>query len=181
MPITGRGWEVLIERNATQHRASGKARIRTVGTYQVFHDGVAVPGLAGMTAESKGPGSNDLKGVRIAPGSYPLATQNGGKYATIGYIRNANPAKLRRPGIELTGTGRRSEILIHPGIGFLASIGCINLCTSLPDAGEPISFAGSRLRVIAMIDDMTAFIGAGFPARDGLAIPGAHAVIEGEP
>lgn len=179
MAITGRGWEILISRTATQRRASD-GKVRTVGTYQVFHAGVPVPGLAGMTAESAGPGSNSVKGRRIAAGTYKLATQNGGKYATINYTRNQNPAALRRPGVELLKTGTRSEILIHPGIGFLASIGCINLCTSLPNAGEPISFPGSRKRVIAMIDDMKAFV-AGFPASDGLPIPNANAVIEGEP
>jgi hypothetical protein len=170
----------LIRRTTTQRRASD-GKVRTVGTYQVFHDGVPVPSLAGMTAESAGPGSNSVKRRRIAAGTYPLATQNGGRYATIGYTRNANPAALRRPGVELTGTAPRSEILIHPGIGFLASTGCINLCTSLPDAGEPISFPGSRQRVIAMIDDMKTFLGASFPARDGRPIPNARAVIEGEP
>jgi hypothetical protein len=179
MPITGSGWEILIKRTATQRRASD-GKVRTVGTYQVFHDGAPVAGLAGMTAESRGPGSNSVKGGRIAPGTYKLATQNGGKYATIHYTRNENPAALRRPGVELLNTGTRSEILIHPGIGFLASIGCINLCKSLPDAGEPISFPGSRRRVIAMIDDMAAFL-AGFPGNDGLPIPDARAVIEGEP
>ena len=177
MAITGRGWEILISRTATQRRASD-GKVRTVGTYQVFHAGVPVPGLAGMTAESAGPGSNSVKRRRIAAGTYPLATQNGGRFATINY--NRNPAKLRRPGVELLNTGTRSEILIHPGRGFLSSIGCINLCTSLPKAGEPISFPGSWKRVIAMIDDMTAFL-AGFPARDGLPIPNAFAVIEGDP
>ena len=180
MPIKGQGWEILIKRAATQRRASD-GKVRTVGSYQVFHDGVAVPALAGMVAESKGPGANNMKGVRIAAGSYGLATQDGGKYATIHYNPNPNPAALRRPGIELTGTGGRSEILIHPGIGFLASIGCINLCTSLPDASEPISFPGSRRRVIALIDDLKAFLGAKFPAKDGRPIPGAQVVIEGEP
>jgi len=180
MPITGAGWEILIKRTATQRRASD-GKVRTIGTYQVFHNGAPVPGLAGMTAESRGPGSNSVKGVRIAAGRYKLATQDGSKYATIGYTQNANPAALRRPGVELTGTGSRSEILIHPGIGFLASIGCINLCTNLPNASEPISFPGSRRRVIAMIDDMKAFLGAGFPARDGRPIPNALAVFDGEP
>jgi hypothetical protein len=180
MPLNQQGWEILIKRTGTQRRASD-GKVRTVGTYQVFHDGTPVAGLAGMTAESRGPGSNSVKKVRIAPGSYALATQDGGKYATIGYNQNANPAALRKPGVELSGTGGRAEILIHPGIGFLASVGCINLCTSLPDAGEPISFPGSRRRVIAMIDDMKAFLGAGFPSRDGRPIPGARAVIEGEP
>jgi hypothetical protein len=179
MAITGRGWEILISRTATQQRASD-GKVRTVGTYQVFHDGVPVTDLAGMTAESAGPGSNSVKRRRIAAGRYPLATQNGGRFATINYNRNPNQTALRRPGVELLNTGTRSEILIHPGLGFLASIGCINLCTSLPKAAEPISFPGSRKRVIAMIDDMTAFV-AGFPARDGFPIPNAHAVIEGEP
>lgn len=180
MPISGIGWEILITRHDTQARPSD-GKIRTIGRYQVFHNGSAHADLKGMTAESRGPGSNTTKGVRVVAGTYPLATQNGGKYATIGYTQNANPAALRRPGIELLRTGGRSEILIHPGIGFLASIGCINLCKSLPDASEPISFGGSRNRVIAIIDDMKAFLGGGFPASDGRPIPNAFAVIEGEP
>ena len=173
-------WEIRITRNTTQRRASD-GKVRTVGTYQVFHDGAPMAGLAGMTAESRGPGSNSVKGVRIAPGTYALAAQDGGKYATIGYNANANPAALRRPAVELTGTGRRSEILIHPGIGFLASIGCINLCKNLPNADEPISFGGSRQRVIAMIEDMKSFLGASFPNRDGRPIANAFAVIVNEP
>lgn len=173
-------WEIRITRNATQRRASD-GKERTVGTYEVFHDGASVPGLAGMTAESRGPGSNSVKGVRIAPGTYKLATQDGGKYATIDYTSNPNPAALRRPGVELTGTGTRSEILIHPGIGFLASIGCINLCRNLPSADEPISFGGSRQRVIDVIEDMKSFLGASFPNRDGRPIPNAFAVIANEP
>lgn len=173
-------WEIRIARQSTQRRASD-GKVRTVGTYQVFHDGSPVPGLSGMTAESRGPGSNTVRGRRIEPGTYALAMQDGGKYATIGFTSNPNPAALRRPGVELTGTGTRSEILIHPGIGFLASIGCINLCKSLPDAGEPISFAGSRKRVIEVIDDMKTFLGTSFPSRDGRAIPNAFAVIANEP
>jgi hypothetical protein len=180
MPISRSGWEILIVRTGTQRRRSD-GKVRTIGTYQVYHDGRPVPGLAGMTAESRGPGSNTRKGRRIAQGHYPLATQAGGKYSTLNYTKNANPAALRRPGIELLGTGLRAEILIHPGIGFLSSIGCINLCTSLPNAATPISFDGSRRRVIALIEDMKAFLGGGFPARDGLPIPGAAAIVAGEP
>lgn len=169
-------WVIRITRQAVQKRPSdGKAR--TVGAYQVFHDGQPVQGLSGMTAESKGPSSNVVKGVRIKAGRYPLATQDGGKYATIGYTSSANHMALRKPGIEVLKTAPRSEILIHPGIGFLASIGCINLCTRLPDASEPISWAGSRKRVIAVIDDMKAFLGPAFPARDGRPIPGAFVEI----
>lgn len=177
MPIVGNGWEIHISRQSVQIRASD-GKQRTVGTYQVYHDGVPMAALFGTTAESRGPSSNTTKGVRIDPGRYPLATQNGGKYATIGYTANANPAALRRPGIELLNTGTRSEILIHPGIGFLASIGCINLCKILPNAQEPISFGGSRNRVIAIIDDMRTFLGSAFPTQDGRPIPNAHAVID---
>lgn len=180
MPITGNGWEILIQRETTQTRSSD-GKVRTVGAYQVFNDGVAIALLAGTTAESRGFGSNNEKWRRIAAGVYPLATQDGGKYATIGYNPNPNQSALRRPGIELRDTGNRIEILIHPGIGFLASIGCINLCKFLPDASEPISFGGSRMRVVAVIDNMRAFLGAGFPAIDGCHIPHAVAVIEGEP
>lgn len=176
MPISKTGWEILIVRKSTQKRASD-SKVRTVGLYHVFHDGVPVADLAGMTAESRGPSSNDTKGVRVKPGRYPLATQAGGKYSTLNYTSNANQAAIRKPGIELLDTGDRSEILIHPGIGFLASIGCINLCTDLPDATEPISYGGSRKRVIALIDDMKQFL-ANFPGADGKPIPKAFAVIE---
>jgi hypothetical protein len=179
MPITGSGWEILIKRSSVQRRGS---RARTVGTYQVFHNGAPTP-LKGMTAESRGPGDNKVprNGKRVEPGSYPLATQAGSKYVTHNYRDGDNPRVKPKPGIELLKTGKRAEILIHPGIGFLASIGCINLCTSLPNADEPISYPGSRKRVIAMIEDMRSFLGAGFPGTNGKPIPNAFAVIEGEP
>jgi hypothetical protein len=179
MPIDGNGWEILIQRKSTQKRPSD-GKIRTVGTYQVYHDGAPVASLAGMTAESRGPGSNSVKGRRIEPGRYPLWTQDGKKYSTTHYTANTNLAALRRPGVELMKTEPRSEILIHPGVGFLASIGCINLCKSLPDAGEPISFLGSRQRVIDVINDMKNFIPS-FPANGAKRIANAWAVIEGEP
>ncbi|MBO9713921.1 hypothetical protein [Sphingomonas sp.] len=183
MPISGQGWEILIERQSVQRNAAG--RVRTVGRYTIFHNGTAASGalMTGTVAESPGPGSNAQAGnkKRVEAGTYPLLTQAGTKYVTIGYSQNANHTALPRPGVELGNTGHRSEILIHPGIGFLASIGCINLCTRLPDAEEPISFPGSRNRVIAMIDDMKAFLGSDFPTSNGKKIARAHAVIEGEP
>ena len=45
MPISGSGWEILIKRSATQKRASD-GKVRTVGTYQVFHNGTPVPALS---------------------------------------------------------------------------------------------------------------------------------------
>ena len=183
MAISGRGWELLIKRHSTQTRATGKVRVRTIGTYQVFHDGQAVAALSGVTAESRGPGDNSVAktGKRIEAGTYPLATQDGTKYDTIGYVQNESTGARPKPGIELKRTGARAEILIHPGQGFLASTGCINLATNLPNADVPITYASSRKRVIALIDDMKQFLGAGFPTQNSKPIANAFVVIEGEP
>jgi len=180
MPITGKGWELHIVRKNEQAR---DRRRRTVGTYKVFHDGRAVAGLSGTVAETRGPGDNSTPGNnrRIETGTYPLSTQDGAKYVTVGFTANRNPTALPRPGLELKKTGRRSEILIHPGRGFLSSIGCINPCTSLPDGGEDIGFEGSRNRTIALINDLKSFLGGSFPSRNGKKIPDAFVVIEGEP
>src|SRR5687768_10935520 len=43
MPITGQGWEIHVQRVKEQSR--GKA-VRTVGTYQVFHNGVPAGSVA---------------------------------------------------------------------------------------------------------------------------------------
>jgi hypothetical protein len=182
MPIRGQGWELHIERQSVQRRASDGKK-RTIGQYQVFHDGQPVAGLSGVVAECGGPGNNTVaqNGKRVEAGRYPLATQDGTKYDTIGYVRNESTGARPKPGIELKGTGRRAEILIHPGIGYLSSIGCINPATSLPGPAEPISYSSSRKRVIALIEDMRAFLGAGFPASNAKPIPHAFAVIDGEP
>jgi hypothetical protein len=179
MPISGHGWELLIQRRAVQQ---GATRARTVGTYQVFHDGIAVAGLAGTTAESEGPSSNTRKGVRIRPGSYPLGTQIGEHYRTNGYDPSDSVNVNPKPGLELWGTGDRSEILIHPGKNaFLSSIGCINLCTRLPDAKEVVDYVGSRRRVIALIDDLKTYLGARFPSVGEKLIPDSEVVIEEGP
>lgn len=191
MPITGQGWEIHIRRVAEQSRGP---KTRTVGTYQVFHDGraaasIAVGGvgvpLSGTTAESKGPGQNAhpataAKPSRILAGRYPLKTSGGPTYVTTGYRQDLR-IRAQMPGVELRKTGNRTAILIHPGKGeFLSSIGCINLCTSLPDADENIDYPGSRRRVIALIEDMKRFLG-GVPAAGDVAILGAFAIIDGEP
>jgi hypothetical protein len=180
MPITGTDWEMHIVRKSEQKRV---ARRRTVGTYKVFHGGVAVAGLSGAVAETRGPGDNSTprSNRRIEEGRYPLSTQAGTKFVTIGFTPNRNPAKLPRPGLELNNTGRRAKILIHPARGFLWSIGCINPCTSLPNADEDIEFEGSRKRTIALIEDLKAFLGDSFPSRNGKKIPKAFVVIDGEP
>jgi len=182
MPLTGQGWELHIKRETTQKRPSD-GKIRTIGKYQVYHDGQPVPGLAGVTAESRGPGDNSVaqNGKRVKAGTYPLWTQDGTKYDTIGYSQSLSTGAKPKPGIELKNTGARSEILIHPGQGFLASTGCINLATNLPHAGEPISYIGSRKRVIALIEDMKQYLGSNFPTQNSKKIPNAMVVIEGEP
>jgi hypothetical protein len=184
MPISNEGWELHIIREAEQRRASDGRR-RTVGRYQVYHDGVAQTGvqLRGMTAEAKGPGANVPadNGKRIEAGRYPLWTQEPGRYATYNYSDSTDPDAVPKPGFELKETGARYEILVHPGHDFLASVGCINLCKSLPDAYEPITYVPSRRRVIAVITDMKNYLGADFPSSNGKRIPRATVVVDGEP
>jgi hypothetical protein len=183
MPITGNGWEFHIVRREEQKRSDG--RRRTVGTYKVFHDGVPRIGtdFSGMVAEAKGLGANAPagNGRRVEAGRYPMATQAGTRYVTFGYKEDDDPDMEPKPGLELTATGKRSEILIHPGQGFLSSIGCINPCTNLPTANEPIDYVGSRQRVIAIIEDLKEFLGNTFPKTNGKKIPKAFVVIDGEP
>jgi len=183
MPISGEGWELLVVRETEQLRAGG--RRRTVGKYQVYHDGVAQtgPGLSGTTAESKGPGANEPEdnGKRVEAGRYPVWTHPPGRYATWGYSPSESQAAEPKPAFELMETGERTEILLHPGHDFLASIGCINPCTSLPDADEDIAYVGSRRRVLAILEDMKAYVGPAFPGTNGKRIPKAFVVIDGEP
>lgn len=184
MAITGTGWEFHIVRKSEQKRASDGKR-RTVGTYQIFHNGVKQTGagLSGTVAETRGPGANRPAGNnrRVEEGRYPVFTQDGSKYVTIGYKDSESITAKPKPGIELKETGQRQEILIHPGQGFLASIGCINPCTSLANADVTIDFIPSRKRVIAIINDLKAFAGVGFPTKNGKKIPNAFVVVDGEP
>lgn len=185
MAIKGEGWELHIVRIEEQKRASDSRR-RTVGSYRVYHDGVAQIGsdMNGTVAEAKGPGANTPpeNGRRIAAGRYPLWTQDGTKYDTWGYnTDDSDPEVGPKPGLELKGTGDRSEILVHPGRGFLSSIGCINLCTYLPNANEIITYVGSRQRVIALIENLKSYLDADFPPKNARKIPRAHVVIDGEP
>jgi hypothetical protein len=185
MPIVGQGWELHIVRQ-TEQRRPGSGRRRTVGRYQVYHDGVAQAGtyMKGTTAEAKGPGANKPadNGKRIEQGRYSLWTQEPGGYATWAYKESESVGASPKPGLELKETGQRYEILIHPGRNaFLSSIGCINPCTSLPNAGEIITYGTSRKRVIALIEDLKGYLGDEFPGRNGRKIPRAFVVIDGEP
>jgi hypothetical protein len=184
MPITGNGWEFHITRKAEQKRSSDGKR-RTVGKYQVFHNGVKQTGagLSGMVAETRGPGANKPAGNnrRIEEGRYPLFTQAGTNYVTIGYKDSESPSAKPKPGILVGNTVKRVGILIHPGKGFLSSIGCINPCASLPDENEMIDYVPSRKRVIAILNDLKSFAGAAFPAKNGREIVNAFVVVDGEP
>lgn len=175
--ISGSGWEMLITREREEVRGN---RRRTVGSYKVFHDGREVPGLAGAVCESRGPGDNSQpgNGRRVEEGVYPLATQDGTKYVTFGFTGGTENPK---PGIELLKTERRSEILIHPGVNFLSSIGCINPNKGVAGASSDMVFTESRTRTIALIEDMKSFLGSDFPTRNGRSIPKASVVIDGEP
>lgn len=169
-------WLLHVRRLAEQVRGE---RRRTIGIYRVLHDGVETQ-LSGTTVEAKGPGDNRVRGNGrcLAPGSYPLATHEGQHYKTWGYMVDDDCDRTPKPGLELLDTGARDDILVHPGHGFLASIGCINLTASLDGPAVDIPFVDSRTRVIAVIEDLKAFLGADFPRHNGRAIPRAHIVID---
>lgn len=180
MPIEKKGWELHIERKREDKRGGRK---RTVGVYQVHHDGKPVSGLGGVCAETRGPGDNSKAGNnrRVEAGRYPLLTQAGTKYVTLNFKDSKSMTAIPRPGIELGKTNKRAEILLHPGRGFLSSIGCINPTAKLSKAVDDLEFLDSRTRTIAIIDDLKAFLGTKFPKKNGQPIPEAFVVIDGEP
>jgi Family of unknown function (DUF5675) len=175
MPITGTGWEILIERVKEERRGD---RVRTRGKYQVFHDGVSVAELAGSCVETRGPGDNSKEnnGKRIEQGRYPLGTHVGERFATINFAETGH-----RPAVKLNKTNKRTDILIHPASGFKSTIGCINLSRPLANTNADMDPADSRRRVIVVIDDLKSFLGNGFPKKNDQPIARAFAVIEGEP
>ena len=184
MPITGAGWEFHVQRLGI-HKSG--TNIRTYGEYQVFLNGNAIAALSGNVCESPGPGENDTPATpdqprRITQGRYPLSTQFGEHYATIGYTTQ-HPEQHPMPGVLLGNTGHRSAILIHPGHPptlFLSSIGCLNLTKPLqPD--EVMDFLESRSRVIAVINSLADFAPSAFEQREATPIPDAAVVIDGEP
>ena len=182
MPITGAGWELHIIRHTEQTNSKGGRR--TVGSYQVYHDGIAQTeiDMSGSIAETRGPGANYPKDNhrRVEEGRYPLWTQKGGKFVTFKYTDSLNPAVKPKPGLLLMQTGAREGIIIHPGSGFLSSVGCLNPCTSLPNATEQIDFKPSRRRVISLIEDLKNYV-VNFPEKGRMLIPNAFVIIEGEP
>ena len=127
MPIMGTGFELLVVRFRTDTRASdGKKRV--VGRYRVYHDGAEQTGFGGMMCETRGPGDNSEEDNNrcIEVGRYPLWTQAGAKFVTIGYKVTSSPSILPKPGILVGDTDQRTGILVHPGFNFLSSVGCLN-------------------------------------------------------
>jgi hypothetical protein len=192
MPITKKGWEIQLKR-IRQERRKGQAFARTISDYQVYHDGVKVDGLSGSFVERQGPGDNTKSGKanhrRIAAGQYRLSTHSGDKdprkkkvkYQTIGYAKQPDIGELPRPAVRFLDTDKREGILIHPGNGYIWSIGCFNPGRSLKTAADNLKFSESRPMVIAIIDDMRSFLGDRFPKSNNQEIPGALAIVEGEP
>ena len=182
MPISGNGWELFVNRLGL-HLSGAKSR--TYGSYQVYHDGTQVEGLAGYICECIGPGTNTVSGSarRVQQGRYPLWTQFG-NYRSTGYSEDTETAgQPPMPAIRLEGTGNRDGILIHPGHPptlFLSSIGCLNPTHKLSPT-DVMNFWDSRTRVIALVDDLRQFAPDAFQHEVLTRIPNAWAVIDGEP
>jgi hypothetical protein len=179
VPTTG--FCIRLVRKREEKRPS-KPYPRTVGEYECFWDGVAIPALRGQMVERGGPGDNTTaignnRDLRIRQGVYRLMIHNGTKYKTYGYAANGDGSP--KPGLLLNedDTGERSAILIHPGADYVSSIGCLNPATGLTNASSAIDFSDSRKRVIAIIEGIKAKMGGAFP-KSGM-IPDAVILIEG--
>jgi hypothetical protein len=174
---TPKTWTFVVQR-LREERREGEGFNRTVGTYQVLHDGAPVPGLSGTTVERQGPGDNGTIGRAehrcIASGNYPLNSHATLKYKTVSYkTSGAHP----RPALEVGNTDKREGILIHPADGYASTIGCINLASQLDDADADIEFSDSLKRVVDIIEDLKRFNGGSLPAGDGVPIANAQLVV----
>jgi hypothetical protein len=168
-------WELRVSRKTEQTR-NGKRRL--VGRYQVFHDGRPAIGLHGAIAESLGPRAT-APVTDETPEVFCAHVINDEKYATIGYSLNANPAALQRPGLLFVSADQQRRLLLHPARGFCWSVGTIHLASKLDHSAFDIDFADSRARTIALIDDLRAFVGFGFPTSAGSKIPRAKIMFSG--
>lgn len=177
MPLEGKGWEMLVLRIEEQR---GEGRIRTVGKYQVYHDGSEIADLSGAVAELKGPGDNSNVGLarRIEAGRYPLKLAPGPRYITNDFSQKDQGFSYPQPALLVGSTGNRISIMIHPARGFITSTGCICLSGELPNARSEIDFADSRSRVIAVIEDLRIFLADLFPHKGNATIPNASLLIE---
>jgi len=176
------GFCVYVKRIRQEH-GHGQPYSRTVSEYQCYWDNQPLPGFAGQMVEVGGHGDNSSHGshkhVRIEARTkpYPLAIQEGDSYVTYNYDHHE-----KLPGLLLEDTGSRTGILIHPchdAAGYLSSIGCFNPGHGLVDATSRIDLADSKARVVALINELSARLGAAFPKHG--TIPHAVVVVEGEP
>src|SRR5882672_1312035 len=174
-------WSFFVQR-LREERRDGEGFNRTIGTYQVLHNGIPIPGLSGTTVERQGPGDNGTIGKSehrcIAAATYPINSHSTAKYKTVGYKRSGQHP---RPALEIGQTDKREGILIHPADGYGSTIGCINLASALADADADIEFSDSFQRVIDTIDDLARFSGGSLPRADGVPIAGAQLVIRDAP
>ena len=84
-----RGQRLGIVREATWSPAPSGERSPHLWCYQVFIEGEPVANLSGYICECAGPGDNTTLGkkehLRIREGRYPLSTQFGPDYRSVGY------------------------------------------------------------------------------------------------
>ncbi|MCV9938252.1 glucosaminidase domain-containing protein [Boseaceae bacterium BT-24-1] len=174
---------------AEKRRGKGE---RTTSTYQLFIDGRPVDGVRGMFLEPRGPGDNSSAGVqlhtRIKEGRYPLlahagSRQVGGvtKFKTIGFTTSEAVGAPPMPSIRVGNTKSRTGILIHPGDGYLWSIGCLNPTKSLADANGNMVYTDSRKRVIEILDALRDALGSRFPTGNNETIRDVTLEVIGEP
>ncbi len=185
------GVALYVSRQRVERRSSGRPRVRTVGEYQVYLDGkpLSDPMLKGMMLEAKGPGANvpAQNGKRIEADVYPLRTHRGKKYMTFDFKATRSSSRKPRPGIQVGEADQtvspvlkdRVAILLHPGSGFLWSVGCLNPSKPLSRL-QGMSWADSFDRTMALIDAMKKHV-PGFPSSNGKRIPDTVLVVEGEP
>ncbi|HEX8164638.1 MAG TPA: hypothetical protein VF601_02495 [Beijerinckiaceae bacterium] len=183
-------WELRISR-IRQEKRRDKPFPRTISRYQVFHDNEAVDHLSGFFVERQGPGDNSRTGTnehrRIEAGRYPISTHESPirhgviKYKAIGYTNSNRVGATPRVCIGLDDTGHRRGILIHPGQGYIWSVGCLNPGKVLNSPADNLKYAEGREMVIALIEDLAAYLGDAFPRRNNRRIPYASVIITGEP
>lgn len=182
---------VLQIRRLRAEKRRGKGE-RTVSTYQLFVDGHRVDGLGGMLLEPRGPGDNSSTGMqlhtRIREGTYSLLTHAGSrkvggvtKFKTIGFTDSETVGAPPMPSIRLGNTKSRTGILIHPGDGYLWSIGCLNPTKPLADASGNMIFTDSRKRVIDLLGALRSALGDRFPTGNNEMIRNATLEVIGEP
>lgn len=183
--IESHGWELHVKRIGLQSRHG--SRVRTYGTYQVFLEGQPILELFGHICECTGPGDNTKNGkehhLRIEEGRYPLSTQFGERYRSVGFTKTTEHPL---PGFLLLETEVRTAILVHPAHPpnfYLSSIGCFNPTLPLT-ANQDMDFDDSRPRVIAMIESLKQHDPDAFATKKighNTRIANAFAVISGEP